>query len=184
VFRFTPRRLYFWGNSPWYPLYKGRVGPTAGLDAVTRRKTNLPLPGIGSQSSSPQYSHYTDWAAQSIYIFKLNLSVHVMDWDCEWNFQEGGASLFPTDATSRNPCPSCHLMAGTEPKSVGSAQNMSHVFNEWMGFQLLYSKNLLMELCISVLSVGHLELSDLHFWAMHMRELAGINTTTTWNRAH
>jgi hypothetical protein len=54
-------------------------------------------------------------------------------------------------------------MAGTEPKSVGSAQNMSHVFNEWMGFQLLYSKNLLMELCISVLSVGHLELSDLHF---------------------
>jgi hypothetical protein len=36
------------------------VGPRAGLDAVERAETSLPLPGIERGLSSPWPSHYTD----------------------------------------------------------------------------------------------------------------------------
>jgi hypothetical protein len=40
-----PQPLYHRENSPLYPLYRGRVGPRAGMD-VTENRNLLPLPEI------------------------------------------------------------------------------------------------------------------------------------------
>jgi hypothetical protein len=41
---FTSRPLYIRLKSPLYPLDRGLVRPTAGLDAVAKRKDPLPTP--------------------------------------------------------------------------------------------------------------------------------------------
>jgi hypothetical protein len=48
---FMPLPLYPQGKSPWYPLYRGLVGPRAVLDVVVKRK--IPNPRQKSNPRTP-----------------------------------------------------------------------------------------------------------------------------------
>jgi hypothetical protein len=56
------------------------MGPTAGQDAVLKRKIqSLPRPGIEPQSSSPQPSLYTDLAtAALLHVLRMHIWIHIV----------------------------------------------------------------------------------------------------------
>jgi hypothetical protein len=62
----APAALLQGTSDPGTHRMEGWVSPIEGLDAATKRKKFLPLPGTESQSSSPQFSHYADWATPDL----------------------------------------------------------------------------------------------------------------------
>jgi hypothetical protein len=77
VVRFTPRPLYPWGKSPWYPHWIGGwADPRAGLDDVEKRKlltlSGLELRPLGRSARSQ--SLYYAIPARSVR-YELNLKI-------------------------------------------------------------------------------------------------------------
>jgi hypothetical protein len=59
VVNFTPRPLYPWGRSPWYPLDRRLGGPQSLSERGGEEKNSQSLPGLEHPIIQPVAQHYT-----------------------------------------------------------------------------------------------------------------------------